>query len=153
VITPVDPQPGTEPGPEYSDGLGSRTRWGLWITITIAVTVAATHQTLTAALASAHRDALLKAAHAALAWPMPAAQPVAAGVAAFVLLGFAVQTAGWRSVSARQLRLVIGFGVVAALAAGPMVLFVGLTVLACLLVIAIGLASLFLLFMLLVLAR
>jgi hypothetical protein len=120
----------------------------LWITITTGVIVAATHQSLTAALASAHRDAALKAAHAALAWPLPMTQPIVAGVAAFVLLGFAVQTTGWRFVSARQARLVIGFAVAAVLAAGPMVLFVALTLLVCVVVIAIALTIVFLLFLL-----
>ena len=144
--TPVDPQPGRAPEGEYSDGLDSRTRLGLWVTITTAVIVAATHQSLTAALASAHRDTALKAAHAVLIWPLPMTQPIVAGVAAFVLLGFAVQTTGWRFVSARQARLVIGFAVAAVLAAGPMLLFVALTVLACVVVIAIALTILFMLF-------
>jgi hypothetical protein len=151
--TPVDPRPGVLPEQGYSDGLDSRTRRGLWITIAIGVIVAATHQSLTAALASAHRDTALKAAHAALAWPLPMTQPIVAGVAAFVLLGFAVQTTGWRVVSARQARFVIGFAVAAILAAGPMVVFVGLTVLACMVVIAIALMILFILFMLLLIAR
>jgi hypothetical protein len=73
-------------------------------------------------------------------------QPIVAGVAAFVLLGFAVQTTGWRYVSARQARLVIGFAVAAVLAAVPMVLFVALTVLVCVVVIAIALTILFMLF-------
>jgi hypothetical protein len=148
VNTPVDPEPGTVPELGYADGFGTRTRRGLWITITAAVVVAAAHQSLTDALASAHRDTVLKAAHAALAWPLPIAQPVVAGMAAFVLLGFAVVTTGWRFVSARQARLVIGFGVAAALAAGPMVIFIGLSVLACLAVIAIGLAFLLMLLLL-----
>ena len=140
--------PGSVPEREYSDGLDSRTRRGLWITIATGVIVAATHQSLTAALASAHRDAALKAAQAVLAWPLPMTQPIVAGVAAFVLLGFAVQTTGWRFLSARQGRLVIGFAVAAALAAGPMVLFVALTVLVFVAVIAIviAIAMLFMLF-------
>jgi hypothetical protein len=141
--TPVDPRPGIVPEREYSDGLDSRTRRGLWITIATGVIVAATHQSLTAALGSAHRNTALKAAHAMLAWPLPMTQPIVAGVAAFVLLGFAVQTTGWRFVSARQARLVIGFAVAAVLAAGPMVLFVALTVLVCVLVIAVALTILF----------
>ena len=142
---PVDPRPGRVPEAEYSDGLDSRTRRGLWNIIITGVIVAATHQSLTAALASAHRDSALKAAHAVLVWPLPMTQPIVAGVAAFVLLGFAVQTTGWRFVSARQARLVIGFAVAAGLAAGPMVLFVALTALICVVVIAIALTILFVL--------
>jgi hypothetical protein len=124
----------------------------LWITIATGVIVAATHQPLTAALASAHRVTVLRAAHTVLAWPMSMTQPIVAGFAAFVLLGFAVQTAGWRFVGAQQARLVIGFAVVAVLAAGPMVLFVALTVLVCVVVSAIALAILFMLFLLLLMA-
>lgn len=142
---PVDPVPGDMPERDYSDGLDLRTRRGLWITIATGVIVAATHQSLTGALASAHRDAGLKAAQAILAWPLPMAQPIVAGFAVFVLLGFAVQTTGWRFVSAQQARLVIGFAVAAALAAGPMVLFVALTVLVFVAVIAIVIAILLML--------
>lgn len=150
---PVDPRLGIVPEREYSDGLDSRTRRGLWITIAVGVIVAATHQSLTAALASAHRDTALKAAHAVLAWPLPMTQPIVAGVAAFVLLGFAVQTTSWRFVSARQARLVIGFAAADVLAAGPMVAFVALTVLICVVVIAIALTILLILFLLLFIAR
>jgi hypothetical protein len=151
--TPVYPLPGIVPEREYSDGLNSRTRQGLWVTTATAVIVAATHQSLTAALASTHRDTALKATHAMLAWPLPMTQPIVAGVAAFVLLGFAVQTTGWRFVSARQARLVIGFAVAAVLAAGPMVLFVVLTVLVCVVLIAIAFTIILMLFLLLFLAR
>jgi hypothetical protein len=148
--SPVDPMPGGVPDQEYSDGLGSGTRRGLWTTIAIGVTVAAAHQPLTTALANSHRDTALKAAHAVLAWPLPVTQPIVAGFAAFVLLGFAVQTTGWRVVSARQARLVIGFAVATVLAAGPMILFVTLTVLLCVVIIAIALTILFMVFMLLI---
>lgn len=146
--TPVDTQPGGAPEREYSDGLDSRTRRGLWITIVTGVIVAATHQSLTAAVASVHRDTALRAADAVMTWPLPMIQPIVAGIAAFVLLGFAVQTTGWRFVSARQARLVIGFAIAACLAAGPMVLFVALTILACAVVIAIALTILFMILLL-----
>ena len=73
-----------------------RTRWVLGIITAVAGIVALTHQSLTAALASAHRDSALKAAHAMLTWPLPMTQPILAGIGAFVLLGLAVQTNGWR---------------------------------------------------------
>ena len=79
-----------------------RTRWVLGIITAVAGIVALTHQSLTAALASAHRDSALKAAHAMLTWPLPMTQPILAGIGAFVLLGLAVQTNGWREMTARQ---------------------------------------------------
>ncbi|HXZ71021.1 MAG TPA: hypothetical protein VEH31_09160 [Streptosporangiaceae bacterium] len=118
--TPFDPEPVKASTPEDSAGvLGMRTRWLLGIITAVAGIVALTHQSLTVALASAHRDSALKAAHAMLIWPLPMTQPILAGVAAFVLLGIAVQTNGWRQVTARQSRLVLGFAVAAILGAGP----------------------------------
>ena len=127
--TPLDPDPAKAPTPgDPAEAFDKRTRRFLSITIAVAGIVALTHQSLTAALASAHRDSALKSAHAMLTWPLPMTQPILAGVAAFVLLGIAVQTNGWRQVSARQSRLSLGFAIAAVLGAGPMVLFCVLTV-------------------------
>jgi hypothetical protein len=125
----------------------------LWIIIATGIIVALTHHSLTAALASAHRDSALRVAHAMLTWPLPMTQPVVAGVATFVLLGFAVQTTGWRRVSVRQGRFLMGFAIAAALGAGPMVLFCALTALICVMVITLALALLLILFLLLLIAR
>jgi hypothetical protein len=124
----------------------------LGIITTVAGIVAITHQSLTAALASPHRDSALKAAHAMLTWPLPMTQQVLAGVATFVLLGIAVQTNGWRQVTARQSRLLLGFAIAAILGAGPMVLFCLATVVIFLLVISFGLTFLLVL-LLLIMAR
>lgn len=125
----------------------------MWIITAVAGIVAITHQSLTAALASAHRDRALKAAHAMLTWPLPMTQPILAGVAAFVLLGLALQTNGWRRVTSPQSRLLLGFTVAAVLGAGPMVLFCVLTVVIFVLVITLVLTILFILFLLLLVAR
>ena len=150
---PLDPEPVNAPRPgDPAEGLDKRTRRFLGITIAVAGIVALTHQSLTAALASAHRDSALKAAHAMLTWPLPMTQPILAGVAAFVLLGIAAQTNGWRQVSARQNRLRLGFVIAAVLGAGPMALFCVLTVVICLLVISFVLMILLILILLLIVA-
>jgi hypothetical protein len=150
VNTPLYPRSVKAPTPGYPPGaLDPRTRRYLWIIIAVAGIVAATHQSLTAALASAHRDSALKAAHAMLTWPLPMTQPILAGVAAFVLLGLAVQTNGWRRVTVRQDPLVLGFAIAAVLGSGPMVLFCALTVVIFVLVITLGLMVLLILFLLL----
>ena len=121
--TPLDPETVKAPTPgDPAEALDKGTRRFLGVTIAVASIVALTHQSLTAALASARRDSALKAAYAMLTWPLPMTQPILAGVAAFVLLGIAVQTNGWRQVSARQ-GLLLGFVIAAVLGAGPMVLF------------------------------
>lgn len=150
--TPVEPPSARLPEPEYPEPLNPRTRRFLWITIGAAITVALTHQSLTVALASTHRDSALKAAHAMLTWPLPMIQPVVAGVAAFILLGLAVITNGWRQVTARQGRLLVGCTIAAVLGAGPMLLFCALTVLIFALVITLGM-MLLILFLLLLVAR
>lgn len=88
-----------------------------------------------------------------LTWPLPMTQPILAGVAAFVLLGIAVQTNGWRQVSARQSKLLLGFVIAAVLGAGPMVLFCVLTVVIFSLVISFVLLIIFILILRLILAR
>ena len=123
----------------------------MWIITAVSGIVAATHQSLTAALASAHRDSALKAAHAMLTWPLPMTQPILAGVAAFVLLGLALQTNGWRQVTARQSRLLLGFAVAGILGASPMVFFCAMTVVIFVVVVTIGLTILFVLFLFLLL--
>jgi len=151
--TPVNPGPvkATTSG-DPAEALDKRTRWILGIITAVAGIVALTHESLTAALASAHRDSALKAAYALLTWPLPMTQPILAGVAAFVLLGIAVQTNGWRHVTAQQGRLLLGFAIAAILGAGPMVLFCLLTVVIFLLVISFGLMFLLVLLMLLIAA-
>jgi hypothetical protein len=132
--------------------MAMRTRWVLGIITAVAGIVALTHQSLTAALASANRDSALKAAHAMLTWPLPMTQPILAGIGAFVLLGLAVQTNGWSEMTARQSRLVLGFAIAAILGAGPTVLFCVLTVVVFVLVISLGLMFLLALFLLLIVA-
>jgi hypothetical protein len=144
----MSPTPGGPAG-----ALGKGTRRFLAITIAVSAIVVLTHQSLTATLASAHRDSALKAAHTMLTWPLPMTQPILAGVAAFVLLGIAVQTNGWRQVSARQSKLLLGFAIAAVLGAGPMVLFCVLTVVIFSLVISFVLLILFILILRLILAR
>jgi hypothetical protein len=130
-----------------------RTRWVLGIITAVAGIVALTHQSLTAALASAHRDSALKAAHAMLTWPLPMTQPILAGIGAFVLLGLAVQTNGWRQVTAQQSRLVLGFAIAAILGAIPEVLFCMLSFVAFVLVISLGLMFLLVLLLMLIVTR
>lgn len=152
--TPLAPEPVKAPTPgDPAGALGKGTRRFLAITIAVSGIVALTHQSLTATLASAHRDSALKTAHAMLTWPLPMTQPILAGVAAFVLLGIAVQTNGWRQVSARQSRLLLVFAVAAVLGAGPMVLFCVLTVVIFSLVISFVLLIIFILILRLILAR
>ena len=150
--TPLDPQWGKAPTRGNSPGaLDPGTRRFLWITAVVSGIVAAAHPSLTAALASAHRDSALKAAHAMLTWPLPMAQPILAGVAAFVLLGLALQTNGWRQVTARQSRLSLGFAVAGILGASPMVLFCALTVVIFVVIVTLVLTILFILFVFLLL--
>jgi hypothetical protein len=152
--TSLDPEPVRAPTlGNRAEALGKGTRRFLGITIAVSGIVALTHQSLTAALASAHRDSALKAAHAMLTWPLPMTQPILAGVAAFVLLGIAVQTNGWRQVTARQSRLLLGFVIAAVVGAGPMVLFCVLIVVIFSLVISFVLLILLILILRLILAR
>jgi hypothetical protein len=151
--TPRNPEQFRGSTPEDSAVvLGMRTRWSLAIITAVAGIVALTHQSLTVALASAHGDRVMEAAHTMLTWPLSMTQPILAGVAAFVLLGIAVQTSGWRLVTARQSRLVVGFAIAAILGAGPTVLFCVLTVVVFLLVISLALMFLLLLFLVLLVA-
>ena len=86
-----------------------------------------------------------------LTWPLPMAQPILAGVAAFVLLGLALQTNGWRQVTVRQNRLSLGFAVAGILGASPMVLFCALTVVIFVVIVTLVLTILFILFLFLLL--
>jgi hypothetical protein len=149
VNTPLNPEPAKTWMPV--EVFGMRTRRWLAIISAIAGIAAVTHQSLIAALASAHRNSALKAAHTLLTWPLPTAQPMLAGVAAFVLLGIAVQTNGWRQVTSRQSRLLLGFVIVAVIGAGPMVVFCVLTVIIFSLIISFGLMILLILLLLLLL--
>lgn len=150
---PFYPPPVRVPEPQYPEPFDPRTRRFLWITIAAGITVALTHHSLTVALASAHHASALRTAHAMLTWPLPMTQPVVAGVGAFVLLGFAVQTAGWRRVSVRQGRLLMGFAIATVFGAGPMVLFCVLTALMCVVLISLALVIILILFLLLLIAR
>ncbi len=152
--TPLDPQSAKAPTPgDFPGALHPTTRRFLWIITAVAGIVALAHHSLTAALASTHRDSALKAAHAVLTWPLPMTQPILAGAAAFVLLGLALQTNGWQRVTASQGRLLLGFTVAAVLGAGPMVLFCALTVVLFVVVITLVLTFLLVLFLLLLVAR
>jgi hypothetical protein len=152
--TPFDPEPVRAPTRrDPAEALDKRARNFLWIIIAVAGITALTHESLTAALASANRDSALKAAYAMLTWPLPMTQPILAGIAALVLLGIAVQTNGWREVSARQNRLVLGFAIAAILGAGPQVLFCALTVVIFVLAISFGLMFLLVLLLLLIVTR
>ena len=86
-----------------------------------------------------------------LTWPLPMAQPILAGVAAFVLLGLALQTNGWRQVTVRQNRLSLGFAVAGIPGASPMVLFCALTVVIFVVIVTLALTILFILFLFLLL--
>ena len=88
-----------------------------------------------------------------LTWPLPMTQPILAGVAAFVLLGLALQTSGWRRVTPRQGRLLMGFTIAALLGAGPMVVFIAMTVLIFSLIITLGVMILLILLLLLLIVR
>ena len=133
-----------------NNALDSKRRRFLWIITAIAGIAAITHQSLTAALASAHRDSALKVAHAMLTWPLPVTQPVLAGVSAFVLLGLAAQTNGWRRVTGPQCRLVLGFAIAAVLGPAPKSSFCAMTVVIFIVLITLGLMILLILFLLLV---
>jgi hypothetical protein len=148
--TPVDP-PIRMPEPGYPGALDPGIRRFLWITIPTGIIVGLSHQSLTAALASAHRDSVLKVAHAMLTWPLPMTQPILAGVSAFVLLGFAVLTNGWRRVTAQQSRLLLGFTVAAILGAGPTVLFCAVTIAILVMILTLGFTLLIFVFLLLLL--
>ncbi len=151
--TPFDPGAVKAPTPgNPGEALDKRARRILEVITAVAIIVALTHESLTAALASAHRDGALKVAHAMLTWPLPMTQPILAGVAAFVLLGLAVETSGWRQITARQSRLLLGSAIAAILGSGPMVLFCLLTVAIFLLAISFGLMLLFALLLLLIAA-
>ena len=84
-----------------------------------------------------------------LTWPLPNTQPILAGVAAFVLLGLALQTNGWRQVTARQNRLLLGFAIAGIVGASPMVLFCALTVVIFVMIVTVALTILLILFLLL----
>jgi hypothetical protein len=133
--------------------LDTRSRRFLWIIIVVAGIVALTHQSLTAALASAAGDSALKAAYAILTWPLPMGQPILSGIAAVVLLGIALRTNGWRQVTARQSRLVLGFAIAATLGASPEVLLFAMSFVAFVLVVSFGLMFLLVLLLLRILTR
>lgn len=154
LSTPLDRQSARAPAHgNPAEALDVRTRLSLWITTAVAGIVALTHQLLTGALANARGDGALRAAHAMLTWPLPFAQPLLSGVAAVVLLGIAVHTNGWRRVTARQGRVLLGFTIAAVVGTGPTVFICALTVVTFLLVIALTLMVLLILFLLLILVR
>jgi hypothetical protein len=154
LSTPLDRHPVTAPARgNPPEALDLRTRRSLWITTVVAGIVAVTHPSLTGALASAHGDGSLRAAHAMLTWPLPNAQPIVSGGAAIVLLGIAVHTNGWRWVTARQWRLLLGIAIAAVVGSGPMVLFCALIVVTFVLVITLALIVVLIIFLLLIVTR
>ncbi len=110
----------------------------LGFTTTASGAVALTHQLLTTALAAAHGTGVLGAAHALLIWPLPLAQPILAGIGAFVLGVIGLDAHGWRRVSRRQGWYLLAFTVAAVIGAGPMVLVCVLFGAAIVLAIALG---------------
>jgi hypothetical protein len=107
--------------------LGNGIRWFLGIVTALAGIVAICHQSLTRSLATAHGVGILGAAHTMLVWPLPLTQPSLAGAAAFGLGAIGIHTHGWRQITPRQGRYLLGFTAAAVLGAGPMVLLVTLT--------------------------
>jgi hypothetical protein len=108
--------------------LNCGTRRFLGIATAVSGIVALTHQLLARALAGAHGAGALGAAHAVLSWPLPLAQPIVAGVAAFVLCVIGVQARGWRRVTPQQGWYLLVFTLAAVMGAGPMVLLCALAV-------------------------
>jgi hypothetical protein len=104
--------------------------------------VASTHQVLAGALAGAHGAGPWGAAATLLAWPVTLAQPVLAGVGAFVLCAVGALTGGWRHLSPRQNWLLLGASTSAILGDAPMVLVCAITAAVCVLAVVIGLVIL-----------
>jgi len=126
-----------------AEWLGGRIRQYAGLLAAVSSGVAASHEVLAGAFASAHGTGPWGAAAALLAWPVPLLQPVLAGVGAVVLCAVGVLTAGWRRLGRRQRWLLAGAAVAAALGAGPMVLVCALIAVACVLAVVAGLAILF----------
>jgi hypothetical protein len=105
--------------------------------------VALTHQVLAGALAGAHGAGPWSAAATLLAWPVPLAQPILAGIGALVLCAVGALTGGWHHMGSRQNWLLLGASMAAVLGAAPMVLVCAITAAVCVLAIVIGLVILF----------
>jgi hypothetical protein len=126
--------------------LSGRSRRLAGLIITVAAGVAAAHQVLADALASAHGAGPWGAAAAFLAWPLPLAQPALAGAGALILSVVGMITGGWRRIEPRQGWLLGGGAMAAVLGAGPMVLICVLTAVVFVLAIAIVFVIIFYIF-------
>jgi hypothetical protein len=125
------------------EALEHRTRRALGVVTVLAGGAALTQHALAGALAASHGTGVLGAAHAVLTWPTPLAQPVLAGVGAFVLSMIGIQSRGWRHITRRQYWYLSASAVVAVLGAAPMVLVCVLTVVAVALAVMVGLMIFF----------
>jgi hypothetical protein len=135
------------------EALQDGTRRTLWVATVVAGGVALTHQPVADALAASHSAAVLGAAHAVLVWPTPLAQPVLAGVGAFVLSIIGVDSRGWRQVTRRQRWYLLASTAAALFGAAPMALVCVLTVALIALAIMVGLVIFFGVLVLLIAAR
>jgi hypothetical protein len=138
---------------DITEVLHYKTRRALWIATVVAGAVALTHQPLVDALAASHGAGVLEAAHAVLVWPTPLAQPVLAGVGAFVLSIIGVDSRGWREVTRRQRWYLLAFTAAAVLGSAPMALICVLTAVVIALSTTIGLAIFFGVLVILITAR
>jgi hypothetical protein len=129
------------------------TRLALRVVIVVAGSVALAHQPFLGVLAASHGHGVLGAEYRVLTWPVPLAQPVLAGVGAFLLSLVGVQSRGWRQATRRQYRCLLPSTTVAVLGAGPMVLLFVVTGAMVALAIMIALLILFCLLVFRIVAR
>ena len=129
------------------------TRRALWIVAVVAGSVALAHQPLVGLLAATHGHGVPGVAYDVLAWPVPLAQPVLAGVGAFAVSLVGVQSRGWQQVTRRQYRCLLPCTTVAILGAGPMILVCVVTAAVVALAVVIGLIIFFCLLVLLIAAK
>jgi hypothetical protein len=140
-------------GDQAVESLHYRTRRALWLVTVVAGSAALLHQPVAGALAASHDHGVLGAAHDVLMWPFPLAQPVLAGVGAFVLALLGIQSRGWRWVTRRQYSWLLPCTTAAVLGAGPTVLVCVVSVAVIAFAVAIGLLIIFFLLVLLIVAR
>jgi hypothetical protein len=142
-----------EDGDDAVETLHYGTRRALWVVAVVAGSVALLHQPFADAVAASHDRGVLGTAHDVLMWPVPLAQPVLAGVGAFVLTLVGVQSGGWRRVTRRQYSWLLPCTTAAILGAGPTVLVCMVTVAVIALAVMIGLLIFLFLLVLLIVAR